>query len=523
MRDKSLTGIERNQRMQAIMSGKFDIAASPPPIASTAATTATASLPQRDESSGGADNDVGLSKNNNTRRSMNSASDSFEQRILEKTKSNQNNAAAASYSMSRSSSRDTSRMDSFEQRILEKQKSNANNTTAPSTLSRDTSSSLEQRILAKSKSNANEPSSAVASSSAGRKSTFDERLLEKTKSNASLKNSQSSNSTFEQRILEKSKSNASSTGDSQLPTKNFEQRILEQATSNRINNASSSNTNSSMTSVASSKAGESFEQRVLDKAKSSINNDSLGASLRSTGSNTSVDDRMKLKMSNKGSLPSAEAGGQQSLTQPSTQPSANTAINADKKRQAIKQLMQDKALTPQDRHRRMALIMSGDWDKLDAESNVNGEEDSVGENSGNVSIGDDSTDTEPSLHDMEVSDPRLFASRSPSHDMDDSDPRLFVGESGRNNMTQGDDSSRYNSSLPPLTSGNGVGFGSLPLPEEHFAPRSVDDSQSHPNDSSDEELQNEGHLVVGDPDDDSESFAFRWIRTMARSRRISLP
>jgi len=484
----------------------------------------------------------------------------LEQRIMEKTKSN-NDTTVVGPSSSRSSTSPSSRL---EQRIMEKTKSN-NAAVATSSLSNSQSNRLlEQRIMEKSKSNSN--AAAVTSSSASNSrgggippsdstssvsmNDFQQRILKKsvsTDSNDSSSKSVTGNPSYEhlleQRILEKTKKSnnatatSSSMGNSQSQSQSgrFEQRILEKTKSN---NKSKNDTiaSSSIGNHNSPSSSRDFEQRVLENARSSATIGSSGGTNKSTPGEH-FDDRLRGKLaaslnesnnSNEyddrplsSSMASFTSGGDASfearlldkaissrstagMGSPATSSTGGQVgggaegAGSSKKRRAIQQLMQDKSLDPQERNRRLTSIMSGNWTtSSESESDPDGSRNHSSSrpnfrmvaleakiaNKLKKRVEDSREEQRQQQHDLDdshggeeiVRGGGVRANRRPSDD-DDSDSEDYNRESSKSLVVS--EGGIRESPSPHYRPNGVVGFGSLPLPDEHFAPEESGSSSS---------------------------------------------
>ena len=218
--------------------------------------------------------------------------------------------------------------------------------------------------------------------------------------------------------------------------------------------------------------GASFEARLRDKAISS-------RSAAGTGSPAT-----------------SPTGGQEAAAVAGGGAAGGSAEGAgsSKKRQAIQQLMQDKSLDPKERNRRLTSIMSGNWttssesdrEEEKSESDPDGSRNNRSNRPPNFRmvaleakianklkkrVEDSREEQRQQQHDLDddrggeeiVRGGGVNVNRRPSED-DDSDSEDYNRESSKSLVVSEGD---IRESGSPHR--YGVGVGSLPLPEEHFA------------------------------------------------------
>ena len=596
MRDKSITGAERNKRMQEIMMGKnvnhqlpsaeVDTALESLSDAAAATTTNSSSsspptrqMPRRGssakeliakfESASKNDEPISSSINSSGKSSTIKSSEGSEYHkgatssLYSRFGSNSNDSDSG-VGGGRTSSNAT--MDEFEQKIKSKNAlstSSSSRSVESSPSDRDFEARLRRKASQESLDSSSQPSSKPGATSSASNSDFEARL--RRKSQESIDGSSQSSgkpgavneskdsvamSDFQSRILKKSTSNDSlgSRGSQRSSNSSgVEQRImaksaLEKSTSRNNYAASSSSSiprhhkrSNSQDSNSSSRSGRSyshqleqrimektrnngpgstsrtmsnenassqrFEQRILDKMGSRNNLTSdLNESSRSIDSNGSFENRLRTKLTSSRTLGLSRED--ESSAKISSEGEENNSQS--RKRKAIKAIMQDESLTPSERNSRLQSVMRGDWIDNDADR-----QSSYGRQESDMSAEDDADKIRKRALEAKIAckmkkrgeeDGQLNGNDSSSEggeeddDYQDSRPSLFAVD---------DDSSRiHGQNSPSNQSHDGVGYGSLPLPEEHF----VSDRQDpFPNHSS--PLDNEEQMLhpgqIQDPNDEN--------------------
>jgi len=360
-------------------------------------------------------------------------------------------------------SKDSAAMSGFQSRILKKSISNDSLGSRGSQQSSNSrGDTLEQRIMAKSaldKSTSRNNYAASSSSSIPRH----HKRSNSQDSNSSSRSGRSYSRQLEQRIKEKTRNNGGST--SRMPNENA--------------------------------SGQRFEQRILDKigSRNDLTSD-LNESSRSINSNGSFENRLRTKLTSSRTLGLSRED--ESSAKISSEGEENNSQS--RKRKAIKAIMQDESLTPSERNSRLQSVMRGDWIDNDADR-----QSSYGRQESDMSAEDDADKIRKRALEAKIAckmkkrgeeDGQLNGNDSSSEggeeddDYQDSRPSLFAVD---------DDSSRIHGQNSPS---NHVGYGSLPLPEEHF----VSDRQDpFPNHSS--PLDNEEQMLhpgqIQDPNDEN--------------------
>ena len=356
-------------------------------------------------------------------------------------------------------------------------------------------------------------------------SDFQSRILKKSTSNDSLgsrgsqRSSNSRGDTLEQRIMAKSaldkstsRNNYAASSSSSIPrhhkrsnsqdsnsssrsgrsySDQLEQRIMEKT---RNNGGSTSRT------MPNEASGQRFEQRILDKmgSRNDLTSD-LNESSRSIDSNGSFENRLRTKLTSSRTL--GLSGGDESSSKISSEGGENNSQS--RKRKAIKAIMQDESLTPSERNSRLQSVMRGDWIDNDADR-----QSSYGRQESDMSAEDDADKIRKRALEAKIAskvkrgeeDGQLNGNDSSSEggeeddDYQDSRPSLFAVD---------DDSSRiHGQNSPSNQSHDGVGYGSLPLPEEHFVSDRQDPFPNHSSPLDNEELMLHPGQVQ-DPNDEN--------------------
>ena len=357
---------------------------------------------------------------------------------------------------------------------------------------------------------------------------------------------------LEQRIMEKTRSNTKMSGGGGGGGSNsnnlgdsmssFEQRILEKTQRGNNGNPSSSSSSRSnnIRGNASSdplQSSQRFEQRLAAKAELfSRNDDSLGSKNLDMASSTSTtgsvgseegsfEKRLRTKLSASSSsrlamgddvrearlLRSSSSGGGNDDVREGQRVASSGGIKSDigggdhlaesaqsRKRQAIKSIMQDASLTPQERNARLQSAMRGDWTTTAEDAGERQTSDLSRQDSGTneedegakfrrVALeakiasklknkarraryekklnDDDDYDDDDSSKDSDEDDelhrPTDDAYRAPSQDD-------YIDNNNETSRLFADEGQVVGQNGPPAHGSDGVGFGSLPLPEEHF-------------------------------------------------------
>ena len=542
MRDKSITGAERNKRMQEIMMGKnvnhqlpsAEVDSAIESLSDAAATTTNSSplspptrqMPRRGssakeliakfESASKNDEPIGSNSINSGKGSTIKSSEGSEYHkgatssLYSRFGSNSNDSDSG-VGGGRTSSKAT--MDELEQKIQLKSAGSKSIESSPSDRS-----DFESRLRRKSQesidgsSQSSKPGAVNESKDSAAMSDFQSRILKKSTSNDSLgsRGSQRSSNTLEQRIMAKSaldksasRNNYAAASSSSIPrhkrsnsqdsnsssrsgrsySDQLEQRIMEKTRNNRGS--------ASRTIPNENASSQRFEQRILDKRSRNDSTSDLNESSRSIDSNGSFEYRLRTKLTSSRTL--GLSGEDESSAKISSEGEENNPQS--RKRKAIKAIMQE-SLTPSERNSRLQSVMRGDWIDNDADR-----QSSYGRQESDMSAEDDTDKIRKRALDAKIAS-KIASKRNDSNsegsgeddDYQDSRPSLFAVD---------DDSSRiHGQNSPSNQSHDGVGYGSLPLPEEHF----VSDRQDpFPNHSS--PLDNEEQMLhpgqVQDPNDEN--------------------
>ena len=449
----------------------------------------------------------------------------FEQRILAKSMSGRGSNASSNADGGRGYKRSDSQddMNKFEQRILAKSMSgrgsNGNNTGM-----NDSINSFEQRILAKS-----------MNASGGGKSFAERRRRSEDSNGSSNSNSSSYSAKLEARIMEKSRSANNGNGSSRrdgaaTDMNNFEQRILAKSMSNASGSASYKRSDSQ-------DEMNNFEKRILAKSISS-NHAAMGGgsndlnssarSINSGGTEGSFENRLRNKLSSSRTGMNSSQVLSNSSRLMNEEDEDDVEVTSDlqsRKRQAIKRIMQDETLSPQERNARLQNAMRGDWADDDIERQESGRQES------DLSQSDDANRFRRVALEAKIASKLKNKAKKKKQEKEntaaleegswegDEDEGAHVRGSKfavRNKDLQGhhndgDDSDEDSSRRMGLfadeedqRSREGVGYGSLPLPEEHFVSDRDDPFSDHRSPTvtqEDEEQLHHGGQTISDPND----------------------
>ena len=300
----------------------------------------------------------------------------------------------------------------------------------------------------------------------------------------------------------------------------YERRIVAKTQSSNISTISSN------ASSGSDKSLDDFQARILKKSLSIDSHDSRSSQQNDKSMKHYTSSSFEQRIMDKGKS-ARGGGGQQSNIYPPESSSSQVAAAADpqteqeQKRAAIQKVMKDSALNPQERNRRMQSIIRGDYSAAESGGGSANGSRRISDEDEDETIARQRAIIEAKLGASSESNnraPKPLANRSQQPSNRGFDPDAFLddddegdhygGDGGGGNPWEEIDVSYLSVSVgPPVLrpvddndddGRRGVGYGSMPQPEEHFV--QARDNRYRPLEELEAEIDADNAAIDADPD-----------------------